>query len=363
MHTDARTLEDGNVIEADLCIVGAGAAGISMAMEFIGTPFEVVLLEAGGFQMDLDTQRLYAGKSIGEPYQVPLDVARLHFFGGTTGHWAGWCTTLDPIDFRKRDWVPHSGWPIERADLEPSYRRAHRYPELGDYAYDVADYETAGQAGQGGLDGQNGQDGQDGDLALRRLPLDEARFWTKMWKISPPTRFGDRYRDDIVGAENVHLFTNAVATELLANEPVTAVDALRVQTLTGLEHRVRARHYVLACNAIQNARLLLASNRQAPNGLGNDNDLVGRYFMDHFEMDGAQLVLADEDAARMYLITDPAHAELAPSEALQEEHELLNGTTSLRPARANETELEGPFQRFSDSSANLFRGDVDGADQ
>ena len=106
MHTDARTLENGTLIEADLCIVGAGAAGISMALEWKGSPFRVALLEGGGFTPEMEMQQLYRGESIGAPYQVPLEAARLHYFGGTTGHWAGWCAPLDPIDFEKRDWVP-----------------------------------------------------------------------------------------------------------------------------------------------------------------------------------------------------------------------------------------------------------------
>lgn len=335
MHTDARTLDDGTVLEADLCIVGAGAAGITMALEFAGTQHDVILLEAGGFQLDIDTQRLYGGKSIGVPYQVPLEAARLHYFGGTTGHWAGWCAPLDPIDFRKREWIPHSGWPITREELDPYYARAQKYPQLGPYEYSVAAHETPDR---------------------QRMPLDEDRFWTKMWQFSPPTRFGTEYRDEVVNADNVHLYTHAVATEIVANESVRAVDALRVKTLTGKEHTVRARHYILACNSIQNARLLLASNRQAPNGIGNDNDLVGRYFMEHFEMVGAELVLADREDARLYehAARQPA-GEIAISEEAQEKHGVLNGTVSLRRGVVDQAALEGFFQRFSESRMNQLR--------
>lgn len=335
MHTDAREIDDGSLIQGDLCIVGAGAAGISIALEFLHSGHKVILLEAGGFQLDLDTQQLYAGESVGEPYQVPLEAARLHYFGGTTGHWSGWCATLDPIDFKKRDWIPHSGWPITKEDLDPYYARAQEYPELGPYEYDVTAYEDEGR---------------------RRMPLDGDRFWTKMWQFSPPTRFGDRYRDEIVDAGNVHLYTHAVATEILANESVRAIDALRVATLNGKEHRVRADHYVLACNTIQNARLLLASNNQSRSGIGNDHDLVGRYFMEHFEMVGAQLALTDRESARMYERSGRAAAgELAISESLQEEYGVLNGTVSLRPGAVDEEELTGFFQRFSGSSMNRLK--------
>ena len=272
MHTDARTLEDGALIEGDLCIVGAGAAGISMAMEWIGTPYTVILLEGGGFNYEPQMQALYAGKSIGDPYQVPLEAARLHYFGGTTGHWGGWCAPMDPIDFKKRDWVPHSGWPFQKEHLDPFYERAQAYVELGPYVYDAADYEARYPP-------------------RKRLPFDEEKIWTKMWQFSPPTRFGTRYRDTIIEAKNLHLYTYANVTEIEANESVRAVTGLRAQTIDGKRHRVRARRYVLACGSIQNARVLLASNAQAPAGLGNDHDLVGRFFMEHFEMGGAQLIL------------------------------------------------------------------------
>ena len=92
MHTDARTLEHGAVLEGDLCIVGAGAAGLSIALEWAGAAQRVLLLEGGGFDLEPAMQDLYRGEIVGQPY-FPLQAARLHYFGGTTGHWAGFCST------------------------------------------------------------------------------------------------------------------------------------------------------------------------------------------------------------------------------------------------------------------------------
>jgi len=139
VHTDARTLENGTVIQGDLCIVGAGAAGISIAREWTNSPLNVVLLEGGGFEFEPEIQDLYRGDIVGQPY-YPLQAARLHYFGGTTGHWAGFCSTYDPIDFETRSWVPHSGWPIRRDELDPFYARAQKVLELGPYEYDAKDW-------------------------------------------------------------------------------------------------------------------------------------------------------------------------------------------------------------------------------
>ncbi|MEM8485438.1 MAG: GMC family oxidoreductase [Bacteroidota bacterium] len=332
MHTDARTLENNTLIEADLCIIGAGAAGICMAMEWKDTAHKVVLLEGGGFDPSFEMQQFYCGESLGAPYQVPLEFARLHYFGGTTGHWAGWCSPLDPIDFEKRDWIPYSGWPFKKKALDPFYARAHPYVELGPYEYDAVHYEAT-------LEG------------FERLPLDSEVFWTKMWQFSPPTRFGVKYRDPIKKADNIRLLTHARATEVKANDTVSSIEEIEVQTLNDKTHRVRAKHYVLACGAIQNARLLLASNKQNKAGVGNDNDVVGRFFMEHFEMGGAQLLLREQSPMKMYLGRMGGGllpgGELAVTDLVQEKHQILNGTASLRPGMFDK-KLTSFFERFTE---------------
>ena len=97
MHIDARKLENNSVIEGDICIIGAGAAGVSIALDWINSPYKVILLEGGGFEYDDKVQDLYAGHTTGQKY-YPLKASRLHLFGGTTGHWAGMCSPFDPVD-------------------------------------------------------------------------------------------------------------------------------------------------------------------------------------------------------------------------------------------------------------------------
>ena len=104
MLIDARTLSKNTRIKTDVCIIGAGAAGITLAREFIGLPFRVCLLESGGLEYDADTQSLARGQSVGHAY-YPLESARLRYFGGTTNHWGGACRPLDDIDFKQRPWM------------------------------------------------------------------------------------------------------------------------------------------------------------------------------------------------------------------------------------------------------------------
>ncbi|MFL5504054.1 MAG: GMC oxidoreductase [Gemmatimonadaceae bacterium] len=339
MHTDARTLPTGTVLEGDLCIVGAGASGITIAREFANSPLKVILLEGGGFDFDPQLQDLFRGEIVGQPY-FPLQAAALHYFGGSTNHWAGYCSLYEPIDFEKRDWVPHSGWPITRADLDPFYACAQSVLDLGPYKYDAADWKNG-----------------DAD----RVPLlgDSRVVWTKMWQFSPPTRFGIKYRDEIVNSPNIHLYTHANVVEVEANEELTAVRSARIRGFDGKEYHARARRFVLACHTIQNARLLLASNRQARTGLGNGNDLVGRYFMEHFEMPSGELALADPQSTKTKLyelagLGGPPRGELALTPATQREHRILNGTANVEAGNYGD-QVPSTFQFIDTVMMNKMR--------
>lgn len=333
MHVDARTLESGTLIEGDLCIIGAGAAGISIALEWAKLSKKVILLSGGGFDVEAQMQALYHGESLDRPY-YPLRSTTLHYFGGTTGHWSGYCSPFDPIDFEKRDWVPYSGWPFTRKHLDPYYERANQNLELGPYEYDAEYWEKE-------------------DPERKRLPLDGRTFYPKMWQFSPPTRMGTLYRDPIVRARNVHLYTYANVLEIVPNRDFTAIEGLRTRTIDGKEHRVRARHYVVACGAIHTARLLLASNSRASKGVGNQNDLVGRFFMEHFEILGAQLSFEQPQPFKLYTIPAAgkarARAELALHGAVQRQSRILNGTASFRSGPLTGRE-QSRFASFSDDA-------------
>jgi choline dehydrogenase-like flavoprotein len=331
MHFDARTLDNEAIIEGDICIIGAGAAGISMALQWINKPYKVILLEGGGFDPEQEMQDLFKGKSTGQRY-YPLQSSRLHYFGGTTGHWAGFCSDFDALDFKKRSWVANSGWPIDRNVFDAFYPRAHEILELGPYRYDL-DYWQA-------LNPRH-----------ETLPFDNKVLWNKVWQFSPPTRFGTKYRDAIVQAPNIMLYTHANVTQLELNENGRAINEVVATNLAGKTQRVTARYFVLACCAIQNARLLLNSSQQAKQGIGNDRDQVGRYFMEHLEVNSADLYFNTEKSLPLYS-WDPfvtkMRAEIAFTEKIQEQESLLNGTISLRPFTGEEPEAF--INTFSDDA-------------
>jgi choline dehydrogenase-like flavoprotein len=271
MFIDARTLPNETRIQTDVCIVGGGAAGITLAREFIGGTVDVCLLESGGLEFNSKTQSLYKGENVGFPY-YDLELLRLRYFGGTTNHWGGTCRPLDEIDFERRDWVSHSGWPFDKSHMDPYYRRAHAVCQLGPYDYNPGSLETDSN---------------------RRIPLKGDRVTTAMAQQSPPTRFGQVYREEIRAAKNIKTYLYANVVDIETNSSFQKVGRLRVATLEGHRFWVSAKVFILATGAIENARLLLNSDKGQKGGLGNSYDLVGRYFMEHLSVPGALLLPSD----------------------------------------------------------------------
>jgi choline dehydrogenase-like flavoprotein len=281
---DARTVEPGTTLDADVCVVGAGAAGITIARALAATSRSVLLLESGGFGNTADTHRLTEGEVVGRTYR-PLSMTRIRAFGGTTGHWNGLCRPLDPIDFEARPDVPETGWPFGLDELEPWYALAHEVLELGPVEYDTAWWRAVDDPGE-------------------ELPFPpESPLETVMWQFSSPTRFGVVYREELVGAPRITVCLNANVVNIATTPDAARVTALDVATLTGRRFRARARLVVIAAGALENARLLLSSTDDRPEGLGNDHGLVGRYFCDHPHVTAGPVVLARPlDALGLYAI-------------------------------------------------------------
>lgn len=252
MFLDFQTESLPDDYRCDLCVVGAGPAGISIARQFDGTPTEVCLVESGGFERDPRTDALHEGDNAGHDYSITG--SRLRFFGGTSNHWEGFCAPLNELDFENRDWVPHSGWPITRATLDPYYERAHRILDLGPFEYDPKRIApTIGSYAE----------------------FDPANLVTRLWRHSPPTRFGTKYRAQLAASKNITCLLRANAAEFSTATDGSEIQSLSVRSLDGRSATVRARRYVLACGGLENPRILLNNN------LGNRHGVVGRYFLEH----------------------------------------------------------------------------------
>jgi choline dehydrogenase-like flavoprotein len=284
MLFDARSVPRDTVLQADVCIIGSGAAGITLARTFLGTSHSVLVLESGAYDPDTATQQLYAGDNVGAPmlsgYQpLELDQLRLRQFGGTTNHWAGWCRPLEPVDFTELPARPGTSWPFGREELDPWYVQAMQVCQAGPFEYDWPYWAAQG---------------------LAPPPLETDAVTSRIIQVSFPTPFGEFYRDELVDSENVSVGLWANVTGLRTDGAGGRVVAADVATLDGNSLEVEARVFVVATGGMEVPRLLLASNDVRAAGLGNEHDLVGRYFMEHLEVPGGFLLLWQPPASLGY---------------------------------------------------------------
>lgn len=333
---DLRHLEDDCLIETDLCIIGTGPAGLSIAKEFAGTSIRVWLVESGGIGEETEPQTLNEIENVGVPRVMQQELVRYRIFGGASHIWTGRCAPFGTIDFQQRAWVPYSGWPITREDLDPYLQRAGANLGLGPHCYNEHLWNLCGVSQP---------------TPLLNSALLKPEFWQFSKSVhnpSLPTRFGNQFMPQ---ADNIRVLLHANATHINTNDTGTKFESVEVSTLERKRACIKAKVLVLCCGGIENARLLLASNRVQPNGVGNQNDMVGRFLMDHpggaigsFDPKRSAKVqdrfghywLNNEQGRHIYL-----HG-VALSPALQEAEQLLNCAAFLEEYHAP----EDPWQAF-----------------
>jgi choline dehydrogenase-like flavoprotein len=325
--TRLETLEDAGSIAADVCLVGGGPAALTVARELANEPMRIVLIESGGQVADIELD----ARSQGEIENVGKLQTRIRnrVVGGSSHTWAGRCTELDPIDFEARDWVPFSGWPIGLGDLQ-------RYGERACAHLGIAPFRN------------------DAHLWPRLTPrrpepdVDEALlspfFWQHSRDASDPLdakRFGPAFLAS--RQSNVRLLLHAMATHINTTADGAAVTGVEIADRRGRRFTLEAPSVVLACGGIENPRLLLASRRITPTGIGNSHGLVGRFLMDHPHYTIGDFDLATIDALRdrfgYYHLGRSGQVVrhgLALSPTLQRRERLLNCVAWLHEFRAED---------------------------
>lgn len=260
---DAYRLSDSNEVNTDICIIGAGVAGITMATEFVDQSQEICLLESGKFLPNEEVQALYDIENIGYPVRENF-MSRARYFGGSSNLWPGRCMLLNEADLQKKDWVANSGWPISYSELNRYYQKAAKILRLPSFVtFDPFFWENTFSAQEKALL-------QDGSFKPN------VAMWAKK-----PLRFGKAFYSKIKNSRNVTVYLNLNATEIRLSDSGSSVNGVMASCLNGKKISIKAQKYILACGGLENARLLLVSRNQHRYGVGNRFGVVGRYYMDH----------------------------------------------------------------------------------
>ncbi|MEM6802704.1 MAG: GMC family oxidoreductase [Bacteroidota bacterium] len=332
MLTNGKDFKDIQNFRSQVCIIGAGPAGISLALKLAELKIGTILLESGDLEVRSEANDLNKGLVANGSAHEPLETYRYRTVGGASSHWGGRCIPFDPVDFQEREHVADSGWPFPKKELDPYFREASKICEAGANLY------TSTEA-----------------LAHKQEEIfpgfDSAYLNSKgLERWSPPTHFGKKYREDLENSKEVELLYNLTCTHIQLDPDGAKVQFIEVKTSAGDKHFVQADIFILAAGCIENTRLLLSSWDVHPSGIGNMHDVVGRYYMAHISG------ITSKAKIHPRVLTSYIHnfeqdeegiilrRRFALSEKAQQEHQLLNIIGFFfRPELADPTHQDAIF--------------------
>jgi choline dehydrogenase-like flavoprotein len=261
---------------ADVCIAGAGAAGITLAVEFARKGKKVLLLEGGGALREDSSQALYDSEIVGLPHRG-IHTGRIRVKGGTTVRWGGQILELDALDFTPRPGIPDSGWPFPKTELASFYERALNLEGL-------AKVERSDEAVWR-------------DLDLPFTQFADLEAYLSRW--CPEPNFARLHNRTLTTHPNIHLWLHSSVVEMMIE--TETVTGLRCRTLTGIEAIFHARHYIFALGGIESSRFFL---QPRSDGLPwNRSGLLGQHFQDHIDCNAA--LIEPHDLASFHDNFDP----------------------------------------------------------
>jgi hypothetical protein len=264
VHVDAKDLHPGAQLTADVAVVGAGPAGIVLALELAQRGRRVILIESGGVTRPGDQS--LGDLSESDDYHVPMSLATRRQLGGATNLWGGRCVPFDPIDFETRPVTGGVRWPVTYDEISTYFQRACDWFQCGRAVFSAA--VIPGLADRQLVPGL-----EDGDAKATSL---------ERWSL--PTNFGREYRDSLQKSARVTLVSNLTCTEIVCRPDATQVDHLVAKTAMGVTVTISATAYVIAAGGVETTRLLVASNAQFPRGIGNHAGHLGRWYMAHVQV-------------------------------------------------------------------------------
>jgi choline dehydrogenase-like flavoprotein len=263
MFVDAETLQNEVAFMADIAVVGAGPAGIVLALELAKAGCDIALIESGRFNFSEAIQNLGEASHFDPQFHAPMSECTRKQVGGASIIWGGRCLPYDPVDFDRREYIPDSHWPITYEEIAGYFQRACDYFFCGKSEFDLHNIPNVEQKS-----------------LVPGLPDAEVLTSTlERWSL--PTNFGKEYFNDLKQSARIKLLYGLTCTEIDTSDRGNQVELLYGKTLSGKTICIKCRKYVLAGGALNTTRLLLCSDRKHPGGIGNHSSKLGRFYMGH----------------------------------------------------------------------------------
>jgi choline dehydrogenase-like flavoprotein len=320
MFKDFKALDKNQNLYADICIVGTGPAGISVAKKLLGTNNKVLFIESGGLEPSEEYNELNKGINSG-PRFLSLNSSRSRCFGGASRIWAGVCSPFSDDDFIEKSYLPLSGWPISKKMLNKYYIEA---AEMLGISFDNFSSTDAFKSTLNGL-------------SFPEFYRNNSLLADNIYQLADQENrnFAEKYRLTFAESRNIDVLFHATVTKLVANESGKKIKNILIEDLSGNKCKIISKYFVLASGALENPRLLLNSNDYFKNGIGNDNNYVGTCFMSHpgFSEAGELFKFAPGFCINNQLFSNNLISQFGNSSYVQKESKILRHGFDLKTYR------------------------------
>ena len=264
MIIPADALSGSTELSAHLAVVGAGPAGIVIALEAARNGQEILLIESGRDRFDTQVQHLSDAAEWDPQRHAPMSMSVRRQLGGTSTIWGGRCVPYDRVDFDRRPHITDTAWPVGHDELESYFEPACDWLQCGRPVFDVRRMAHLPPSLVPGL--------PEADASTAAL---------ERWSRSAD--FARGYADALKQSNRVRVVTGLTCTEVVCEPGTVRVGHLACRTLDGKAVTVRARGYVLACGGLETTRLMLASRGPQGGPLGDHSGHLGRWYMAHVD--------------------------------------------------------------------------------
>jgi hypothetical protein len=321
MIIDASSLTFSAPIKTDICIVGAGIAGLSLASELEGAGFKIVLVESGDLEPQSSTQALYSGIVESDSGHPDLEASRFREVGGSCVKWGAYCIPFDPADFSNRGLADVGIWPFDYQELRQGFEKACHFLGIGSF-----DFE---------------QISDDGILpTLARNKVIKPIFV----KISPFLNFKEKAKVILKELVSTQVFTNTNLVEIASNHEGSSVEYITTKNLNGGQLKIEAKRYILAMGGLESVRMLLI------NQVGASKGNLGKHYSTHYQIKHGHMLLRPNINPQLnqFKINEITHERLIGfNKNYLEENKLLNMSMRLTPVSDSEKTRLFPFLKRS----------------
>lgn len=287
---------------ADVCVVGSGPAGITLALELAAKGLRVLVLESGGESDDKALAELSASEVLDPRVHDDTRITMARRLGGTSNLWGARCQPFDPIDLANRPWIDGAGWPIGIGEIEPWYARACELLSCGEPVFR--------------------SDAWAGRFADKRVDVE------RLERFSNRPKMQVAHRQALLSNPLIDLRLHCTVVDATM-DAAGRIEHLVAYTPDGVRHNVRVRCAVLAMGGLETTRFMLSMQKQRPHLFGGSEGMLGRFYMAHVIGEVADVEFRNDDTDRAFDFFLDGHGSYArrrfiPSDAQQRERRLTN---------------------------------------